>query len=238
MVLDGTFIPLKDIEFSGPQGKDYGLTAKEQVITQRLSYFTLDNCFTIKEQLVDFENVLDESFFERWQELLKELDIVNQVYLYNLGKTGMPVDIRLAFLIELAEPMVEIVNAKKNLFPSIKPGEKGTCLKQCLDTLFNSFGDVIFEQERKSDYRAFLSKLVDSRIRIMHIKRNQKKEHFDGEYCVYYMMKISLFYRRILLDLLGVPYDMYRDNLINITVRLDEWMMDRRNIKNKVLGDQ
>jgi hypothetical protein len=225
MVLDGAFIPLKDINFSGSPDNDNGQVVKSQVISQRLSYFTSDNHFTITEQLVDFQDVLNEPLFKRWQDLLKELAIVNQVYLYNLGKSGMPVDLRLAFLIELAEPMVEIVNAEKNLFPSLNPGDRGTSLKQCLNALYNSFGDVIFEKERKSDYGAFLSKLVDSRIRIMHIKRNQKKEYFNGKYCAYYMMKISLLYRRILLDLLDISYDRYKDNLKNITVKLDRWVL-------------
>lgn len=39
----------------------------------------------------------------------------------------------------------------------------------------------------------------------MHIKRNQESaKRFDGVHCVLYINKLSLLYRVMLLDLLGV----------------------------------
>ena len=58
---------------------------------------------------------MKDNLFSRWKDLLRELDIANQVYLYNMAKTGMPVDLRLAFIIELAEPISELVNAEVNI---------------------------------------------------------------------------------------------------------------------------
>ena len=104
--------------------------------------------------------------------MLRELDIANQVYLYNMAKTGMPVDLRLAFIIELAEPISELVNAEVNILPSLKPGKECTTLRNCLKELINSFGTMIFAKEMNGDYDEFSSTLVNSRVRIMHIKMN------------------------------------------------------------------
>lgn len=50
----------------------------------------------------------------------------------------MPVDVSLAFLTELAEPMVEILKdlkEQKGLFEDLHPGKGGTSLLDCLKAL-------------------------------------------------------------------------------------------------------
>jgi hypothetical protein len=225
MVFDGTFIPLTDIEFLGSPYGDNGKIVKTQAIKQRLSYFKTDNhYFTIKDKLVDFRDVLDIHLFVQWQKLLEELDIVNQVYLYSTAKTGITVDIRLAFLIEMAEPLIEILNAKKKLDSK----KKKFHLKECIKVLINTYGNVIFakERQRQSNCDTFLNTLVNSRVRIMHIKRNQEKDYFDDKHCVAYMRKMSLMYRIILLELLDVPYENYENRLIKIVESIDRWMIN------------
>ncbi len=136
----------------------------------------------------------------------------------------MPVDLNLAFLVELAEPMVEIVNHKKDRFPSLQPGSRGTSLKQCLNALINAYGLQIFSDEVANDYDGLLRRLVASRVRIMHIKRNQEgKAIVDGRECVFYLMKLSLLYRVILLDLLDIPGDVYSQRLKDATEMIDGW---------------
>ena len=110
MIFDGAFINLEDISFSGSPDGDNGKVEKEQVLAKRLSYFRTDGRFTIHDKLVEYQDVLNDGLMRKWVSLLDELDITNQVYLYMLADSGMPVDLRLAFLVELAEPMVEIVN--------------------------------------------------------------------------------------------------------------------------------
>ncbi|SET31117.1 hypothetical protein SAMN05216348_1157 [Olsenella sp. KH3B4] len=147
MIFDGAFINLEDISFSGSPDGDNGKAEKGQVFAKRLSYFRTDSRFTIHDKLVEYQDVLNDGLMRRWATLLDELSITNQTYLYMLADSGMPADLRLAFLVELAEPMVEIVNKEKGIYPSLHPGERGTNLKQCLNALGNSYGDVIFFAE-------------------------------------------------------------------------------------------
>lgn len=58
----------------------------------------------------------------------------------------------------------------------------------------------------------------------MHIKKNQK-DFFDGKECIKYSLKFSLLYRRILLSLLGVPYQEYKENIKSASKKIDEWNM-------------
>ena len=55
------------------------------------------------------------------------------------------------------------------------------------------------------------------------IKKNQPR-HFSGKDCVRYSMKFSLLYRRILLDLLDVPYEAYIARLRHAVQVIDEWL--------------
>lgn len=176
------------------------------------------------DRLIEFDSVLTDTIFDNWVKLLCELDIVNQVYLYTISKNLMPVDMRLSSITELAEPLVELINAEKNYFPFLKPGSRGTSLKQCLNVLLNQYGRIIFQKEINSDYDYLLSTLVSSRVRIMHIKRDQPKErYFDGIESIRYMKKLSLLYRLVLFELLGIDEDIYRGRLENATKFIDTW---------------
>lgn len=232
MVFDGSFLPLEDLRYTCPN--DPTLATEEdcdivrrQVLAQRLNYFKPSKLAKYQKGLVDFWDVLTPEMCEQWRVLLEELDIANQTYLYVLSENGMPIDLLLAFLVELAEPMIEIVNKERKLFPSLVPGEGRTTLKQRINALINTYGRVIFQQEIESDYGDFLRKLVKSRVRIMHIKVHQGKgTFFDGEQSLYYSSKMSLLYRVILLDLLGIPESSYVQRLED-AVRALDGMMER-----------
>lgn len=63
----------------------------------------------------------------------------------------------------------------------------------------------------------------------MHIKANQPKGNYlDGIESVFYLQKLSLMYRAILLDLLGVPANLYEDCLKRRTETLDRWFAENR----------
>ena len=226
-IFDGSFVPIGDIHFACPDCSAMVTDAdsaevKEQALKQRLRCYASSNWSRVSSGLVDFWDVLTPALFECWHSLVGELDIVNQVYLYALSDNGMPADLNLALLIELAEPMVEIVNDKQGRFPSLQPGARGTSLKQCLNALINAYGLQIFNREVACDYDYLLRRLVASRVRIMHIKRNQEgKAIVEGSECVYYLMKLSLLYRVILLNLLGIPENVYAQRLKVATETVD-----------------
>jgi len=230
MIFDGPFVPLKDLQFAGgsderPPSESDTATVHEHAFLQRLSYFnSADYLQGMGLKLVDFEDALTDELFGRWQMLLDELSIVNQLYLYAVSDNGMPVDVSLAFLVELAEPMVEILQEWKHLFTELHPGKRDTTLKCCLKTLIDKYGGVIFGKEKVTDaiYDDLLSNLKNSRVRIMHIKRNLG-DYFDGKRCALYLCKLSLLYRCIVLDLLGISSDVYDTRLREITFSLDTW---------------
>lgn len=99
-----------------------------------------------------------------------------------------------------------------------------------LDAVIREFGKVAFAYEMqmgKKAYDAFLSKLKCSRVRIMHIKANQPKdEYLNGLESAFYLKKLSLMYRAILLDLLGVPANLYEKRLRHRVETLDNWFAE------------
>lgn len=196
MLFDGCFITLTRIKFSDSkvfteaQLDNYAY----HILNNRLSYFESSDFLKDKvNRLIEYDDVLTEKLFMKWKELLDELDLVNQMYLYSISNNSMPVDLKCAFLIELAEPLIEIVKEHKNYFTSLKPGERGTTLKICLDSLIAKFGEDIFGTELQHNYDLFLSIMVNSRNRIMHIKRNQNKKYFNGNESILYIKNLLNF---------------------------------------------
>lgn len=233
MVFDGAFVPLASVEFDGSPDGDGGEVEAGQVLAQRLSYFNSDlqSSNIRSNKLVDYWDVLTGDLAKKWSSLVEQLDIANQMYLYIMSRTGMPIDLRCAFLVELAEPLVEICNEEKGLFPDLA-AERRPALKECLKAVIGEYGKVAFAREMQlgeSSYDAFLSKLMCSRVRIMHIKANQPKDKYlDGFESAFYLKKLSLMYRAILLDLLGVPVKLYEERLRRRTESLDRWFAENR----------
>lgn len=226
MLLDGTFISLSEIQLSKSDTADENIlrSCEVHLMKQRLAYFlSADFCNYSINKMIGFDSIITTDLFCKWERLLDELDVVHQMYLYSLSKDGMPVDIKCAFLIELAEPLVEIVKNHTALFSSLTPGARGTSLRNCLDALITEYGREIFESELSKDYEKFLSVLVNSRVRIMHIKRNQNGKYFNGEESVLYSLKMSLLYRKILFKMMEIDEVNYQDNLKKCVSRLDKW---------------
>ncbi len=226
MLFDGKFFPLLELTFS-----DSDSTAQEQLMSyahhclnQRLSYYrSSDFCLCAKNKLVSFEKVIDADLFQKWDALIDELDVVHQVFLYALCDNGQPVDIKCAFLIELAEPLIEIIKLKKHYFSSLDPEDRKTTLKNCLDAIITKYGEDIFQEELLKNPSKFLQVLVNSRVRIMHIKRNQKGYYFNAVESVAYSAKIYLMYRRIIFELLNINESEYLDNLHNSVRYWNQW---------------
>ena len=190
------------------------------MFTQRLKYYDSYKEFLIKENaLIEFDTVLTAELFVKWQNVLLELGIVNQMYLYAISDVGITVDVRCAFLIELAEPMVEMLN----ILDDRRRNNGGTSLKNCLKTLIEKYGNVLFAKERTSDIEKVLKCFVNSRVNIMHIKRHQRSPFLDGKECCLYMHKLCYLYRIIILSMLGINQDKYESNLKNKIEQLDEW---------------
>lgn len=226
MLLEGTFIPLTEIQLSESDTVEKSVlsSCKGHFMIGRLSYFSsADFCRYSENKLLRFDSVLTSELFCKWEQLLDELDVVHQMYLYSLGDSGITVDVKCAFLIELAEPLIEILKKHTNFFASLTPGKRGTTLKDCLDALIRKYGVDIFRSELLNNYEQVLSAMVNSRVRIMHIKREQKGVYFNGDESVLYILKMNLLYRRIMFEVLNIDEVNYRDNLIKCVSKLDKW---------------
>ncbi len=224
MIFDGRFYKLREMIFSesikdADRLEGYALNLKYS----RLTYFDSDSVFDASDKICSFEEVLTPDLYNNWIEILEELDISHQVFLYSLSANKMPVDLKVSFMIELAEPVIELLKKKTGLYASLTPGERGTPLKVCLDALITQYGQDIFKKEIDVNYASFLQTLVNSRIRIMHIKKNQKGIYLNGEESVLYIIKISLLYRYILLNLLSVSKTKMIEQIKQGVAMLDKW---------------
>lgn len=224
MLFDGRFIPIKSVCFEdGENGAPQLLEAvKNKIMSERLDYYvSKDFCQYFSLSLIPYQKVLSKEIYTKWEALLAETGIVYQVFLYSISDNKMPVDINFAFLVELAEPFVELVKEKTYFCATLSPGEKGTTLKMCIDALVTHFGKDIFKEELNNDYDTFLDRMVGSRVRIMHIKKN-KKEYFDEKNCVRYSKKLILLYRKIFFELLGIKSDIYDSALKHAINKIDK----------------
>ena len=225
MIFDGQFLNLENLEFTDSSDTEKSMlkSVGNNLMHQRLSYFKSADLVSYKvDKLLEFEEVLNSDLYDKWEHLLEELDIAHQMYLYAMGDTKITVDVKCAFLIELAETLVEVLKVYTNSFQKLKPGN-GTSLKACVKALIEEYGKDIFEREMEANEKEFLSTVINSRVRIMHIKRNQKIKYFDGNESVLYILKLSLLYRRILLEILGVEKQVYVDKLRKCVSRLNRW---------------
>ena len=196
----------------------------DNLAQSRLSYFiSADFCSYRVDRLLEFDKVLTAELFEQGVNLIHELDIVHQMYLYSMSNSKITVDVKCAFLIELAEPLIEIVKEHTKFFSSLFPGSHGTSLKNCLDALITKYGEDIFKRELSGNYEQFLSALVNSRVRIMHIKRKRSGVYFEGNESVLYIMKMSLLYRKIMLEVLDIDESYYRECLLKNVSRINQW---------------
>lgn len=225
MLFDGRFYTIEEITVSHENSEPVDVLADYNKI--RL------NCFTSKEycqyswlKLISFQDLLTNDLYKNWLSLIDNLDIAFQVFLYALSDNKMTVDLNFAFLAELAEPFVELLKERTYYCKSLNPGERGTTLKMCVDSLIATYGNDIFakEKEKNENYKLFLDRVVKSRVRIMHIKNNQK-DYFNGSECLWYSLKFSLLYRNILFSLLDIPYQKYKEKIQKATKNIEDWRM-------------
>lgn len=196
----------------------------ENLKSQRLNYCsTIDVLKGNKSKLLDIFDVLNNAILENWIKLEEELGIIHQSFLYNTSSIGFPVDGKIASIIETFEPLIELITFYTNQFSSLKPGEHGTTLKMCLDACISVYGDDIFKTEYSINAEKFLKCLVESRNKIMHIKRNYNGNCFTGAESLLYIVKLTFLYRSILLSILHIDYSLYREKIVKSVQEWETW---------------
>lgn len=129
-----------------------------------------------------------------------------------------------------AHPMIacEFIQSKKSEFvlPKRKSREESQ-LGLDLKYIISHYGQEIFRGEYQKDLEGFVQILVNSRNRIAHIKSKQNRKFLNGDESVLYLHKLSLMYRIILLDLLDIPLNRYKERLSNRIETINCWWADR-----------
>ena len=226
MIVDGRFYTIDSLSFSGEtlsesESKSYA----DECIKRRIACYKTDPVYRYSDHhFLDFDTVLSADVLTKWKTLDDELDIVHQVALYNIADTGVTHDVKCANFIESLEPLAEIIGMYDAFFPSLNSQDRNVTLKMCIDAVISKFGKDIFRREYQQSKEKFLQTLVNTRNRMMHIKRNlPANKYFSGEESILYLVKLCHLYRVVLLSLLGVDYDVYKDAVKKSVGRWDDW---------------
>ena len=226
MLFDGRFYEIESVEFNGDDcsNTDCSLIAQEYVL-RRLAYCKTDPAYCyLSHVFLRYDEVLSPDVLIEWEKLQDEIDMVHQVFLYNMASTGITHEIKCAGLIEGFESLTEIIGAYDKFFPSLKLGEQKTTLKMCIDSVISKYGRDVFSEEFSKNKDRFLQILVNTRNRIMHIKRNQLQDNYlSGAEAVLYSVKIIHLYRVVILTLLGIDYPQYRQAVIDSVKKWNAW---------------
>lgn len=222
MLMDGQFYPITSVT---QDGVEITTSIQKKLLP---NYFSADFMIGENNRLINFDEVLSETLFSNWCLIQEELDIVHNTALYCLSRVEMPVDMKCAFLIEAFIGVGEIIQSKKSEFvlPKRKSREESQ-LGLDLKYIISHYGQEIFRGEYQKDLEGFVQILVNSRNRIAHIKSKQNRKFLNGDESVLYLHKLSLMYRIILLDLLDIPLNRYKERLSNRIETINCWWADR-----------
>lgn len=163
MLFDGRFYTIEKLTVSNDNAESVDVL--NEYNKMRL------NCFYSKDlyqyswlKIISFQDVLANDLYKEWLSLIGDLDIAFQVFLYALSDNKMTVDLNFAFLVELAEPLVELLKERTYYCQSLNPGERGTTLKMCIDNLIVLYGADIFAKELEDNYTLFLATVYKGNI--------------------------------------------------------------------------
>lgn len=194
-------------------------TENEIDITQSLIERTLPSLETAsfiigRGNLFDDLTILSQDTLLGWSSIQSELDISFNMMLYSVSNANFPIEVKCAFLIESFIPLFELINDRGIVArPELK--KKDSKLQKYLITIIQYHGKDIFRKEIDQDLEKFAYILKETRNLVAHIKKEQGKIVLTSEESVVYIFKLSLLYRVVLLDLLGVPYEKYKNEIID-----------------------
>lgn len=214
MVMDGQFYPTMKA-FDGAEITDSW--KKRRLASYSSADFMIgaDNC------LLSFDDVLDNNLVQKWHSVKEELQLIHKMVLYCLSNADIPVDMKCAFMVEAFLGVAELISTRDPSFrlPQIPKGESK--LKLHFLAVADKYGTKVFSEEFGRNKDAFAMILVNSRNRIAHIKSKQGKRYLNGPESVMYLMKLSLLYRLIILDLIDIPKEKYESALLSRIQRIN-----------------
>lgn len=166
-------------------------------------------------------NALTPIFLHSFNSIQYDLDISYKIMLHCISSVELPVDMKCAFLIETFMPLAELIQDRVTDFKLPRIASRESKLQKYIVAIITRYGHDIFCKECDENIQIFTQILTNSRNRIAHAKQKQDKIVLNGEESVLYLCKLSLLYRVVLFNLIGIPFDCYRRKLISIVAELD-----------------
>ena len=217
MLFDGEFYSIIEAR---EDGVDITASMRKRELA---SYKSADFMRGAENALLNPFQPLSARLLDTWHILENDLDMVHKMFLYCVSSVEMPVDMKCAFLIETFIGLAELIASQRADFilPAVK--KKESKLKKYLIAVIGRYGEEIFEAEQQCGIETLCGVFKESRNRIAHIKAKQGKLFLDGAESVLYLCKLSILYRIVLLDLLGIPHKLYESNVKNRVEVLNQW---------------
>ena len=214
MVIDGQFYPT----IKAYDGADITESWNKRRIA---SYCSADFMIGQDNCLLSFDDVLGSDLFQKWHSIKEELQLIHKMVLYCLSSTDIPVDMKCAFMVEAFLGVAELISTRDSSFILPHVPKKESKLKYYFMAVGDKYGAKIFSEEFSRNKNAFATILVNSRNRIAHIKSKQGKRYLNGPESVMYLMKLSLLYRVVILDLIDIPKEKYEHALLSQIQRIN-----------------
>ena len=183
----------------------------------QLAYYESTKQYTYFE--IDFSDKVYKSYYSKWLKREKKNRLIHPVFLFSTYLEGMPVDLRLAILLEIFEPLAEELhnrgeivlvkepfityhNKCKNCgaYVSRKDKNKKLSFNDKIKPLIKKYGKIIFEDDNR---KKLVEKSIKIRNKIDHVNVDTKNV-LSGEQCGVYLYKYSLLYRYIVLLDIGI----------------------------------
>lgn len=222
-LFEGLFFPL--VSFTADE-TDY----TKEIQQKQLDYYKSQKQYTYIP--IVFENQQYKKLYTKWLKVEKKNKIIHPVFLYSTYLEGMPVDIRMALLLETFEPIAQDLD-NLGIITLVKPPTRiftNRC-KRCgglvsrtvpnkelefkdeLQPLIKKYGKIIFKGDAKTN---LIARSVKIRNKVDHVNANTENA-MNGKQCGFYIYKFSLMYRYIMLQEIGVEDK-------NINSYIAEWV--------------
>lgn len=211
-LFDGRFFRISSWEFDGNN-------MLPQLDNKLLGYMNSRismSCFYIK-----YDDTTYRSLFNRFEKYLNKKLLQYHISLYSTYLDGMPVDLRLAQLIEIFEPLAcELyekgeIRLRANPYLVVKEKcpkcgcsvakkirNKGTHLEDLIKAVIKRYGKDIFDGDSVAKV---VRKAVVLRNKIDHV--SNQRGSMTGPECGFYLYKFQLLYRIIVMQEIGIPYE-------------------------------
>lgn len=209
-LFEGLFFPL--VSFMADE-TDY----TKEIQQKQLDYYKSQKQYAYIP--IIFENQQYRKLYMKWLKVEKKNKIIHPVFLYSAYLEGMPVDVRMALLLETFEPIAEdlhnrgiitlvkpptitFTNRCKNCGSSVSRTLPNKMLefKDKLQPLIKKYGKIIFKGDAKTK---LIARSVKIRNKVDHVNANTENA-MNGKQCGFYIYKFSLMYRYIMLQKIGV----------------------------------